>query len=143
MGWVLQEGFGGVAGRGARSEMRGWEVYARAGRSSPGRRLLAPVHNGTSPAVERAYDGRVVSDRTSDASRARALIPGAYEKNTLTYRQLGSMTGPAYGSDELGAGASLMDHATIADREMEGGGGVSQRPARPPPSPQPAERRLP
>ena len=85
----------------------------------------------------------MVSEGTSDAARARALIPGAYEQNTLTYRQLGSMSGPAYGSGDLGAGASLMNAATIADREMEGGGGVSQRPARPAPDPPPAERSLP
>ena len=105
----------------------------------------APVHNRTSRAVVGAYDHGVVSQLTSDASRARALIPGAYEKNTLTHRQIGSMTGPTptSGSDALAAGASRMDAATIADREMEGGGGVSQRPARPAPLSQPAERRLP
>lgn len=54
-----------------------------------------------------------------------ALIPGAYERSTLTYRQPGSM-----GADPLIAvpvGSSSMDAATIADREREGGGAPSQR----------------
>ena len=118
-------------------------VSIRPSAGRQGTRGRAPVHNGTSRAVEGAYDCGVVSELTSDASRARALIPGAYEKNTLTYRQIGSMTGLPYGSDALAAGASLMDEATVADREMEGGGGVSQRPARPAPGAQPAKRRVP
>ena len=64
----------------------------------------------------------------SDAALAQALIPGAYERNTLTYRQPGSMSGPAYGSAEVPVGDNLLDAATTLDREMEGGGGVSQRP---------------
>ena len=64
----------------------------------------------------------------SDADRARALIPGAYEQNTLTYRQPGSMSGPAYGRADVPLGDNLLDAATTADRQMEGGGGVSQRP---------------
>ena len=59
---------------------------------------------------------------------AQALIPGAYERNTLTYRQPGSMGGPASGSAPASTGPSSMDAATIAEREKEGGGGVSQRP---------------
>jgi hypothetical protein len=62
----------------------------------------------------------------------QSLIPGAYERNTLTYRQPGSMGGAAFGSDDVAAGPSSMSEATILDREMEGGGGVSQRPRRPP-----------
>lgn len=53
------------------------------------------------------------------------LIPGAYERNTLTHRQPGSM-----GADTAVAvpiGSSSMDAATIADREREGGGAPSQR----------------
>jgi hypothetical protein len=60
----------------------------------------------------------------------QALIPGAYERNTLTHRQAGAMSGPAYGSSDQPAGPSLLDAATTAAREMEGGGGVSQRPHR-------------
>lgn len=58
---------------------------------------------------------------------AQALIPGAYERDTLTYRQPGAMSGPAYGSSDQPDGPSLTDAATTAAREMEGGGGVSQR----------------
>ena len=53
------------------------------------------------------------------------LIPGAYERNTLTYRQPGSM-GAAM-SVAVPIGSSSMDAATIADREREGGGAPSQR----------------
>ena len=67
---------------------------------------------------------------SSDIPQAQALIPGAYERNTLTHRQTGSIGGPAFGSANVTVGPSSMDAATIADREMEGGGGVSQRPRR-------------
>jgi hypothetical protein len=53
------------------------------------------------------------------------LIPGAYERNTLTYREPGSMR-----ADPLIAvpvGSSSMDAATVADREREGGGAPNQR----------------
>ena len=56
---------------------------------------------------------------------AAPLIPGAYERNTLTFRQPGSM-----GADRSVAvpiGSSSMDAATIAEREREGGGAPSQR----------------
>jgi hypothetical protein len=53
------------------------------------------------------------------------LIPGAYERNTLTHRQGGSMGGSP--STVMPAGPSSMDAATIADREREGGGAPSQR----------------
>ena len=56
------------------------------------------------------------------------MIPGAYERDTLTRRQTGAMTGAAYGTDDIDAGAVLIDAATRADREREGGGGPSQRP---------------
>lgn len=58
------------------------------------------------------------------------LIPGAYERNTLTHRQAGSMCGPAFGSPDAPPGDSTMSAATVLDRELEGGGGVSQRPRR-------------
>ena len=43
------------------------------------------------------------------------------------------MSGPAYGSDDVPIGPSLLSAGTVADREMEGGGGVSQRPRKPTP----------
>jgi hypothetical protein len=61
----------------------------------------------------------------SDA--ARRLIPGAYDRTTLTHRQRGTMGGVAVGSPDLPVGPSSMAAATIADRELEGGGGVSER----------------
>ena len=60
-----------------------------------------------------------------DPGRAAPLIPGAYERNTLTYRQPGSMGADA--SAVVPIGSSSMDAATIADREREGGGAPSQR----------------
>lgn len=63
----------------------------------------------------------------SSFTRPQVLIPGAYERNTLIYRQPGSMGGSASGSAYVPNSSSSMDAATIADREMEGGGGVSQR----------------
>ena len=62
-------------------------------------------------------------DPRTDAAKAKSLIPGEYERNTLIHRE------PA----PTGAFAvamptnSTMDAATIADREREGGGGPSQR----------------
>ena len=53
------------------------------------------------------------------------LIPGAYERNTLTHRQPGAM-----GADPavtLPGGSSSMDAATIAEHEREGGGAPSER----------------
>ncbi|HET9191866.1 MAG TPA: hypothetical protein VFO21_03245 [Vicinamibacterales bacterium] len=64
------------------------------------------------------------TDLPKDA--ARLLIPGAYDRTTLTHRQPGSMGGDAFGSDMLG-GPSSMDAATIAERELEGGGSVRER----------------
>ena len=54
------------------------------------------------------------------------LIPGAYERSTLTRRQAGSMSGPAFGSPNAAISPSSLDAALIADRQKEGGGG-SQR----------------
>lgn len=62
-----------------------------------------------------------------DARHAPQLIPGAYDATTLTHRQSGSMGGPAFGSANVAIGPSLMDAATIADREREGGGAPNQR----------------
>ena len=64
---------------------------------------------------------------SSEIPHAQAMILGAYERNTLTYRQVGSMGGPAFGSTDVPVGPSSLSAATIADREMEGGGGASQR----------------
>lgn len=58
---------------------------------------------------------------------ARTLIPGAYEPNTLTQRQPGAMGGPPYGAADMPVGSSTMSPATIAERQKEGGGGISQR----------------
>jgi len=62
-----------------------------------------------------------------DAARAQALIPGAYEQRPAVPRRSGSMGGPAFGSLTPSSGPSTMDAATIAERQKEGGGGVSQR----------------
>ena len=51
---------------------------------------------------------------------AQRLIPGAYDRTTLTHRQPGSMGAGAFGGG-LPSGASSMDAATIADRQSEGG----------------------
>jgi hypothetical protein len=64
-------------------------------------------------------------DVRADAGNAGSLIPGAYERNTLTYRQPGSV-----GADEsvvLPNGSSSMDAATVAESERAGGGAPSQR----------------
>jgi len=68
---------------------------------------------------------------SSSSDAAQRLIPGAYERNTLTRRQPGAMTGPAYGIDGIESQAGSMSVATIAEREKEGGGGIGQRPKRP------------
>ena len=67
-------------------------------------------------------------DARGAATEQQPLIPGAYERNTLTHRQAGSMSGPAFGSANGAIGHCSLDAALIADREKEGGGGVSQRP---------------
>jgi hypothetical protein len=66
-----------------------------------------------------------MSTDLQDPERTSPLIPGAYERNTLTFRQLGSMG--AATSVAVPVGASSMDAATIAAREREGGGAPSQR----------------
>lgn len=57
-----------------------------------------------------------------DARHAPQLIPGAYDRSTLTSRQPGSMGGAAFGMVNVPIGASSMDAATIAERKKEGGG---------------------
>jgi hypothetical protein len=64
-------------------------------------------------------------DVRADAGNAGPLIPGAYERNTLTYRQPGSMGGD--GSVVVPNGSSSMDAATVAESQREGGGAPSQR----------------
>ena len=67
-------------------------------------------------------------DIPGDPVTARELIPGAYERRRMvTPRQSGSMGGPAFGSASVAIGPSSISAATIADREREGGGAVSQR----------------
>ena len=56
------------------------------------------------------------------------MIPGAYERNTLTHRQTGSMGGGAFGAGSVPSSHSTLDAAATLDRKMEGGGGASQRP---------------
>ena len=60
-----------------------------------------------------------------DPAGAASLIPGAYERNTLTFRQPGSMGADT--SLAVPIGSSSMDAATIAEREREGGGSPRQR----------------
>ena len=58
---------------------------------------------------------------TDPVLTARQLIPGAYDRNTLTYRQSGSMGGPAFGAAGIPAGPSSMDEETTRERRKEGG----------------------
>ena len=62
-------------------------------------------------------------DLRAVAMDVQPLIPGAYERSTLTHRQTGSMSGPAFGSLNAPIGPSSLDAALIADRQKEGGGG--------------------
>ena len=55
------------------------------------------------------------------------MIPGERERNTLTYRQPGSMGGPEFGSEVIGPAHPLMDAVTIAEHQREGGGAPSTR----------------
>jgi len=58
----------------------------------------------------------------------RRIIPGAYDRTTLTHRQPGSMGGGAFGSGQIANGPGPIDAAMVAERELEGGGGgVSER----------------
>jgi len=60
---------------------------------------------------------------------ARTLIPGAYEPNTANARQSGSFGGAPFGTTGLTSSPGSMSAATITERQKEGGGGASQRPA--------------
>jgi len=63
-----------------------------------------------------------MTPRSADLpTTARQLIPGAYERNTLTHRQPGSMGGAGFGSTGIPPGPSPMDSATTAERHKEGG----------------------
>ena len=56
------------------------------------------------------------------------MIPGERERDTLTYRQPGSIGGPASGSDIVGATpGDLMEEATVLEHQREGGGAPSTR----------------
>ena len=61
---------------------------------------------------------------------AQTLIPGAFERKGVRQRQPGAMGGSPFGSDGMPAEPSTMSLATIAEREKEGGGGLSQRDSR-------------
>jgi hypothetical protein len=63
-----------------------------------------------------------------NANASRKLIPGAYERHTLTPRQRGTMGGSPFGSIDMPVGASTMSAATIAERRKEGGGGTVKHP---------------
>ena len=65
------------------------------------------------------------TDVRADTGNVGPLIPGAYERNTLTYRQPGAIG--ADGSVVVPNGSSSMDAATVAESEREGGGAPSQR----------------
>ena len=70
---------------------------------------------------------QIVTEDRADSSAARRLIPGAYEPNTLTHREPGSIGGAPFGASDLPVGASTMSPTTIAEHQKEGGGGASQR----------------
>lgn len=61
------------------------------------------------------------ADDSPDDSLAAGLIPGAYERNTRTPRQPGSMGGSAFGTDGISPGPNTMSAATTAERRREGG----------------------
>ena len=67
-------------------------------------------------------DAHYRPDDVSEKGSAAALIPGARERNTLTYRWPGSMGGPASGSANVVSGVSSMDATTISEHQKEGGG---------------------
>jgi hypothetical protein len=56
------------------------------------------------------------------------MIPGAYDRTSLTRRQPGAMGGAGFGTDGIPQGPNTLSAATVAEREKEGGGGISQRP---------------
>ena len=56
-----------------------------------------------------------------DASRAQALIPGAFEQRPVSRRQSGTMSGPASGVLDPHTGPLPMSEATMAGHRKEGG----------------------
>jgi hypothetical protein len=78
---------------------------------------------------EHSFMSPDVTDMSTNlrTSAARRLIPGAYDRTTSAYRQPGSMGGAAFGSPDMPIGPSSMDAATIAERELEGGGPARER----------------
>jgi hypothetical protein len=75
-------------------------------------------------------EGALSRARHISEPAAGPMIPGARERNTLTWRQPGSMGGPASGSDVGGVPSELMDATTIAEHRREGGGAPSSRKGR-------------
>jgi hypothetical protein len=63
-----------------------------------------------------------------DASRAQALIPGAFEKRPARARQDGAMSSPPSGALNPPTGSLPMSEATKADRRKEGGEVGRRRP---------------
>ena len=62
------------------------------------------------------------ADDATETDAASALIPGAREGDTLTYREAGSIGGLFTGADIPAGASALMDDATSRDRRGEGGG---------------------
>jgi hypothetical protein len=81
------------------------------------------VQYGIARRTQRAYRHFMENTRRM----RQAIIPGAYDRSTLTHRQSGSMGGAASGTSGLPTAPSSMEPATILEREKEGGGGASQR----------------
>jgi hypothetical protein len=63
-------------------------------------------------------------DLRANAGKAARLVPGAYERNTLTYAEAAPISASGVA---VPIGSSSMDAATTRDREWEGGGAPSQR----------------
>lgn len=70
-----------------------------------------------------------VDPTAAPALTAQQIIPGAFERRAPAPRAPGAIGGSGFGTADLPEGASSMAPATIAEREKEGGGGLSQRPA--------------
>lgn len=58
---------------------------------------------------------------------ASRMIPAGFEPLTRVPRQLGGMTGGAFGAGLPSGTESTMDAATTAERRREGGGSISER----------------
>ncbi len=80
------------------------------------------------PSVQTCWHELPIVDGVENANPSPArMIPGARERDTLTYRQPGSIGGPASGSNVGKTADRLMDHVTIAERQREGGGAPGMR----------------